>query len=57
MIGTDDLNIQGGKSGNALRAACCTCHTGVVQFLLDRGADVNAQEAKYGNFLKKTIKE
>ncbi|SLM38546.1 vegetative incompatibility protein het-e-1 [Lasallia pustulata] len=38
--------------GNALQAASLTDHDQVVQMLLDKGADVNAQGGMYGNALQ-----
>ena len=46
-----DVNAQGGRYGNALRAA--SFHGGaVVRLLLKTGADVNEQGGKYGNALQ-----
>lgn len=57
-----DVNIPGGRTGNALQAACSrTIHSDpnrfsrkmrVVQLLLDYGADVHAQGGEYGNALQ-----
>ena len=46
-----DVNAQGGKYGNALRAASYKGHEQIVKMLLDAGADVNAQGGDYGNAL------
>ena len=41
-----------GEYGNALQAASCDGHEAVVQLLLNKGADVNAQGGVYGNALQ-----
>ena len=45
------VNAQGGLFGNALQAASLEGHKGVVQILLDQGADVNAQGGLHDNAL------
>jgi len=56
-----DVNIAGGRTGNALQAACSITidfdiwfhnKARVVQLLLDYGADVHAQGGEYGNALQ-----
>jgi ankyrin repeat protein len=47
-----DINMQGGKYGNALQAAAYRGHQEVVQLLLDMGAGTNIQGGKYGNALQ-----
>ncbi|KAL4768440.1 ankyrin repeat-containing domain protein [Aspergillus nidulans var. acristatus] len=47
-----DINVQGGKYGNALQAAAYRGHQEVVQLLLDMGAGTNIQGSKYGNALQ-----
>lgn len=56
-----DVNIPGGRTGNALQAACSRTisldshrfsRVRVVQLLLDYGADVHAQGGEYGNALQ-----
>jgi ankyrin repeat protein len=42
---------QGGHHGNALQAASSRGQEKVVQLLLDKGADVNAQGGEFGNTL------
>ncbi|CUS15231.1 unnamed protein product, partial [Tuber aestivum] len=41
--GAGNVNAQGGRYGNALQAAVCRGNESIVQLLLERGADVNAQ--------------
>jgi hypothetical protein len=50
-----DVNAQGGRSGNALRAASDRGHEAVVKMLLDKSADVNAQGGIYGNALQEAL--
>ncbi|KAJ4034164.1 hypothetical protein NW758_011122 [Fusarium oxysporum] len=38
-----DVNVEGGEYGNALQAASFNGNLEVVQLLLDKGANVNAQ--------------
>ncbi|KAJ7865042.1 ankyrin repeat-containing domain protein [Mycena olivaceomarginata] len=47
-----NVNVQGGKFGNALQAASSEGENEVVQLLLESGADVNAQGGEYGNALR-----
>lgn len=46
-----DINVQGGRYGNALRVASSKGHTAVVQILLKHHADVNIQSGKYSTAL------
>ena len=39
-----DVNVQGGKDGNALQAASSEGHEKVVQMLMDAGASIAEQE-------------
>jgi ankyrin repeat protein len=41
-----DVNVQGGRTGNALQAASERGHEAVVRLLLDKGADVNATSTR-----------
>ncbi|KAA8894567.1 hypothetical protein FN846DRAFT_999693 [Sphaerosporella brunnea] len=47
-----DVNAQGGRFGNALRAAAFDGNEAVVRLLIEKGADVNAQGGHYGNALQ-----
>lgn len=47
-----DVNIQGGKYGNALQAASALGSVRAVMLLLDRGADINVQGGEYGTALQ-----
>src|ERR1700728_2114745 len=46
-----DVNVQGGRYGNALQAASYMGHDEIVSFLIENGADVNAQGGFYVNAL------
>lgn len=46
------VNVQGGRYGNALQAACYRGHEKVADKLLEKGAGVNAQGGPYGNALQ-----
>jgi ankyrin repeat protein len=48
----EQVNTQGGRYGNALQAASYGGYQDLVQFLLDKGADVNAQDGYFGNALR-----
>ena len=54
---SETVNAQGGRYGNALKAAANRGHESIVQMLLDRGADVNAQGGKCGNALQAAAEE
>jgi hypothetical protein len=43
--------VQGGCYGDALKAGSQGGHEAVVEMLLDKGANLNAQGGKYGNAL------
>jgi ankyrin repeat protein len=47
--------VQGGHYGNALQAASAKGYRQVVKMLLDKGADVNAQDGEYGNALQAAL--
>jgi hypothetical protein len=47
-----DVNVQGGRYGNALQAASYKGHSAIVELLLGKGADVNAHGGYYGNALQ-----
>jgi ankyrin repeat protein len=47
-----DVNVQGGRYGNALQAASFLEEEEIVKLLLEKGADVNAQGGAYGNALQ-----
>jgi hypothetical protein len=47
-----EVNLQGGRYGNALQAASEEGHEQVVKILLDNGADVNAHGGYYGYALQ-----
>ena len=46
---------EGGHSVNALYTAICHCHKETALFLLEMGADVNAQCGMYGNALQAAV--
>ena len=50
-----DVNVQGGRLGNALQAASYLGHDQIMQMLLDAGADVNAQGGIFGNALQAAV--
>jgi ankyrin repeat protein len=52
-----DVNAQGGRHGNALRAASIGGHESVVRLLLDKGADIKAQTELCGDDLHAAILE
>ena len=53
LDGGYNINEQSDTTyGIALITAACGGHTSVVQLLLDRGADINAQGGSYGNALQ-----
>ena len=45
------LNTKGGEHGNALGRASFGGHKEIVEFLLDKGAEVNAQGGEHGSAL------
>ena len=48
-----DVNVQGGRHGTALQAACFRQNEALVSLLLEKGADVNAQgRSFYGSALQ-----
>ena len=47
-----DVNVQGGKYGNASRAASIKSHEAVVRLLLDNGADVNARSGAHNSAVR-----
>jgi hypothetical protein len=46
-----EVNVQGGRYGNALQAASAEGHEQVVKMLLEKGAEINAQGGYHGNAL------
>ncbi|MCJ1389132.1 hypothetical protein MMC18_001986 [Xylographa bjoerkii] len=46
-----DVNVQGGRFGNALQEASYAGNKGIVRLLLERGANVNAKGGNCGNAL------
>jgi ankyrin repeat protein len=48
--------VQDGGYGTALQAASEAGHKTIVQLLVERGEDVNAQNRKYGNALQAVSK-
>jgi ankyrin repeat protein len=44
-----NINAKGGPLGNALQAASARGHEKVVQMLVSRGANVNANRGDYDN--------
>ncbi|KAJ4247811.1 hypothetical protein NW762_013020 [Fusarium torreyae] len=51
-VDTDDMNMQGGRFGNALQAASFRGHLAIVQLLLDSGVNVNQQGGYFDNALQ-----
>ncbi|CAI7588667.1 unnamed protein product [Penicillium pancosmium] len=49
---TSDVDVEGGRFGNALQAASVKGYTGIVQLLLKYGADVNKSNGAYGTALQ-----
>jgi hypothetical protein len=47
-----DVNVQGGRYGNALQAASEQGYEALIKMLLDTGADVNAQNRHLSNALQ-----
>jgi ankyrin repeat protein len=47
-----DVNVQGGKYGNALQAAAVRGNDEIVELLLQSGANINAQGGEYENALQ-----
>jgi ankyrin repeat protein len=47
-----DINVQGGRCGNALRTASADGQEAMVKLLLEKGAEVNAQGGQHGNALQ-----
>ena len=47
-----DVNVEGGRYGNALQAASVKGHKEVVRLLIDNSANVNAQGGQYGHALQ-----
>ena len=50
-----DVNAQGGHYGNALYAAIVAHHEAIAKMLIEKGADVNAQEEEYRNILQTAL--
>jgi hypothetical protein len=44
--------VQGGHYGNALQAASANGHDRIVELLLSKGANFNAQSGDYSNALQ-----
>jgi hypothetical protein len=47
-----DINVQGGRYGNALQAASYEGHEKIIQLLLNENASVNAQGGHFGSALQ-----
>lgn len=47
-----DANAPGGTYGNAMQAASCNGHDGIIRLLLEHGADLSARGGAYGNALQ-----
>jgi len=50
-----NINVEGGRFGNALRAASIGNEESIVRLLLNEGADINAQVEIYGDELRVAI--
>lgn len=44
-----NVNVRGGRYGNAFYTALYKSYKKIVQILVDKDADVNAQGGEYGN--------
>ena len=53
LDGNADINAHGGEYGSALQVVSARSHEAVIWLLLEKDADVNAQEAEesYGSAL------
>ena len=52
-----DVNVQGGKYGNALLAASNEGYASIAWLLIENGADANAQGGYNGNKLQGALNE
>ncbi|KAF7978596.1 hypothetical protein HWV62_45320 [Athelia sp. TMB] len=47
-----DVDVEGGRYGTALQAACAEGHLELAVLLLDKGANVNVERGRYGTALR-----